>query len=665
VKNLSFQARLTLAVCLLVVGMLGLLGWATLAYFENQIKHTVGDHQFALATAVANEIDEEFRYALKGLLAVAENFPRDFSQAQENLERYRFSLTFFDNALSLLSPSGHLLAINPRDESMFGHDYSHREYFQKTLHSKSPHISEPFISIRHGRPIIMLTAPLRDQEGEVEAILVGSIDLASQNFLGKVAHTRIGDTGYLYLFAADRTMIMHPDRSRILQQDVPPGVNWLFDKALQGFEGSDETINSLGIPMLASFKQLQEVDWILGATTPRSDAYAAIAEARKALFVAVAVAVFLSVLIVCILAQRLTNPLKSFTEHVRRIQGKTGEQRFFSREADDEVGVLAAAFNGMLADLDREDEALRLSRIELEGKNFQLNDLCEQLETKNEELEQANADLKESQDRILQQEKMASIGQLAAGVAHEINNPIGFIASNLNSLTKYIKKMTEFVVIQEEIIASYESRDASDRLKAAKKALKIDFVMEDIDQLVSESLDGAERVAKIVQGLKSFAHTGDEMLKPANLTDCLESAISIAWNEIKFKAELVRDYQDLPPILCHEQQLAQVFMNLLVNASHAIEKSGTITVRTRVEDEWASVAIQDNGCGIPPENLGRLFEPFFTTKDVGKGTGLGLSIAYEIVKKHGGDIRVSSEPGCGTTFVIQLPIENEGMAVHG
>ena len=650
-KPLRFQVKLAWTVSILLVGTLGLLGWVALIYFEGEIKRTVGDHQFSLVSALAAEIDDELKLAQQGLVAIAEGFPRDWSLAQQTLDSHQFSLKVFENAMALISPAGQMLAMHPRDENMFGYDFSPREYFQQTLHSKKPYISTPFISLRHQRPILMLTAPLLDEFGHVEAILAGSLDLSSDNFLGKVNRTQIGQSGYLYLFAADRTMIMHPDASRIMKQDVLPGMNILFDKALQGFEGSGETVNSLGIPMLASFKPLQQVDWILAATVPREDAYAAITDARTALLVATAAAGLLSVMILCWVTQRLTRPLGQFSAHIRDIAQKTDEQRFFQRRTPDEIGVLAEAFNRMLMALDREDEELRLSRAELEQKNAAL--------------ERANAEIRDNQTRILQQEKMASIGQLAAGVAHEINNPMGFIASNLNSLTKYIKKLTEFITIQEEIIESYESREASERLKAAKRALKVDFVMEDIDQLVSESLDGAERVSKIVQGLKSFAHSGDEEFKSVNIADCLERAVNIAWNELKFKADLVRDYQDIPPVYCHEQQLAQVFMNLLVNASHAIEKKGTINIRTRFDNQRVTVAIQDSGCGIPPENMDRLFEPFFTTKDAGTGTGLGLSIAYEIIKKHQGDIFVSSEPGCGTTFVIELPVANEGQTIHG
>ncbi|MDO3377420.1 sensor histidine kinase [Geoalkalibacter halelectricus] len=281
-------------------------------------------------------------------------------------------------------------------------------------------------------------------------------------------------------------------------------------------------------------------------------------------------------------------------------------------------------------------------------------------EAMHRELEKAQAALQQFQARILQQEKMAAVGQLAAGVAHEINNPVGFITSNLHSLAKYLSKLTEFIAIQEDIIRAYDAPQAAARLDAAKQTLKIDFIVEDIGQLIAESLDGAGRVSTIVQGLKSFSRASDNEMRAVDLVRCLESTLSLVWNEIKFKAEVVRDYQNLPPVFGCEQQLAQVFMNLLVNAAQAIAEKGRITLRTRCRNGRVCVSISDSGCGIAPEVLARLFEPFFTTKAVGEGTGLGLSISREIVAKHGGELHVTSEPGCGTTFTVDLPQFEEG-----
>jgi two-component system NtrC family sensor kinase len=282
------------------------------------------------------------------------------------------------------------------------------------------------------------------------------------------------------------------------------------------------------------------------------------------------------------------------------------------------------------------------------------------LEQKNRELGKAYAELKSAQSQILQQEKMASIGQLAAGVAHEINNPMGFIISNINSLNKYTVKVMDYLKTQADVIdKSANGRcdpEALNKLLEKKRSLKIDYISEDIVNLIRESLDGADRVKKIVQDLKNFSRIDETEYKMADINAGIDSTINIIWNELKYKASLVKEFGDIPPTKCNPGQLNQVFMNLLMNAVQAIEQHGEIRVKTWHEDNFIKVSIADSGCGIPEDKLGRIFEPFFTTKEVGKGTGLGLSIVYDIVKKHNGDIHVQSEIGKGTTFILSIPI---------
>ncbi|MGQ9570976.1 MAG: sensor histidine kinase [Thermodesulfovibrionales bacterium] len=198
-----------------------------------------------------------------------------------------------------------------------------------------------------------------------------------------------------------------------------------------------------------------------------------------------------------------------------------------------------------------------------------------------------------------------------------------------------------------------------DRLKKYKKSQKIEYMMEDVHDLIKESIEGAERVKRIVQDLKSFSRVDEAEFKMADINEGLESTINIVWNELKYKVTLKKDYGDIPLTKCNPGQLSQVFMNILVNSAQSIEKKGEILVKTWHKDEDIYISISDTGCGIPREYIKRIFEPFFTTKEVGKGTGLGLSIAYDIVKKHKGEIIVQSEIGKGTTFIIKIPIVGE------
>ena len=272
------------------------------------------------------------------------------------------------------------------------------------------------------------------------------------------------------------------------------------------------------------------------------------------------------------------------------------------------------------------------------------------------EIGRAYSELQVTQTQLIQQEKMASIGQLAAGVAHEINNPNGFVMSNLRTLGKYAERLVEFIAAQAAVECP-GSPDGCERLVALRRQLKIDHIIDDLPGLVSESLDGTERVKRIVQDLKSFSRTDESQCQMSDLRDCIESTINIVWNELKYKVELKREYGDLPPVMCYPQQLNQVVMNLLVNAGHAIETQGVITVRTWQAEGDACIAVSDTGSGIAEEHRAHIFEPFFTTKEVGKGTGLGLSISFNIVKKHGGELTVESEPGKGTTFTVTLPLD--------
>jgi two-component system NtrC family sensor kinase len=294
---------------------------------------------------------------------------------------------------------------------------------------------------------------------------------------------------------------------------------------------------------------------------------------------------------------------------------------------------------------------------ETRGTVITLHDTTE-LKITMDALGKAYKELQTSQEQVLQSEKMASIGQLAAGVAHEINNPIGFVSSNLGTLGKYLERLSGFMTSQTRIVERAANPEARQELAALRRELKIDRIIPDIGKLISESLDGANRVRKIVKDLNTFSRVDHGNREVADLIECLESAVTIVWNELKYKATLNRNYGNIPPINCYPQQLNQVFMNLLVNAGHSIESRGDITITTWSDNRTANVSIADTGCGIAQEHLTRIFEPFFTTKEVGKGTGLGLSISYDIIKKHHGDITVESKVGAGTTFTVRLPLEN-------
>jgi two-component system NtrC family sensor kinase len=285
-------------------------------------------------------------------------------------------------------------------------------------------------------------------------------------------------------------------------------------------------------------------------------------------------------------------------------------------------------------------------------------DQIRELKRANEQLQIVNQRLSDAQAKLMQSEQLASIGQLAAGVAHEINNPIGYIFSNFGSLEKYVDRLFEMLVAYENAEPRISDPAVAAHLAERRRDIELDFLKADIPRLMAESREGIERVRKIVQDLKDFSRVdARQEWEWANLHKGIDSTLNIVNNEIKYKAEVRKEYGSLPEVECLPSELNRVFMNLLVNAAHAIgSERGTITIRTRVEGDEVLVEVEDDGCGIPQENLSRIFDPFFTTKPIGQGTGLGLSLAYGIVNKHDGRIEVESIVGVGTKFKVHIPI---------
>jgi signal transduction histidine kinase len=257
--------------------------------------------------------------------------------------------------------------------------------------------------------------------------------------------------------------------------------------------------------------------------------------------------------------------------------------------------------------------------------------------------------LDRANSHLLRSEKLAGIGQLAAGVAHEINNPIGYVFSNLKTLASYMQDLLK-------ITDAIDSAHSTEELRQLKRALEYSYIRGDVEALIEESEEGIDRVKKIIMALKDFSHIEEEGFRYADLHRGLETTLNVANNELKYKAEIVKEYGELPEVECNASQINQVIMNLLVNAAQAISGTGTITIRTGRSGPWVWLEVEDSGCGMAPDVVSRIFIPFFTTKPVGQGTGLGLSLSYSIVQKHHGDIEVFSEPGKGTRFRVWLPI---------
>ena len=298
-------------------------------------------------------------------------------------------------------------------------------------------------------------------------------------------------------------------------------------------------------------------------------------------------------------------------------------------------------------------EELQRRHVALMASEARYRALAENLE---ERVREQVDTIESARRQLYQAEKLASVGQLAAGVAHEINNPIGFIRSNLSTAQSYIQK---FRSVAEQVKSSGNAA-----LTGAWQAANMDFVLEDFPSLLHESMDGVDRVARIVTDLKGFSNVDQAEEEIVDLNDCIRSACNVAAHQVNSRADLKLTLGELPPLRCKAGHLSQVFLNLLLNAVQAMEKRGEIRIRSGVENGRIVIRFSDTGCGIPPEILPRIFDPFFTTQDVGSGTGLGLTVSRDIITAHSGDIEVDSKLNVGTTFTIHLPLNRENTQ-HG
>lgn len=313
-----------------------------------------------------------------------------------------------------------------------------------------------------------------------------------------------------------------------------------------------------------------------------------------------------------------------------------------------------------------QEEALRVSK-ENERIVREQNEILEQMvQERTQKLQDTLANLKEAQSQLVDAEKMASLGQLTAGIAHEINNPVNFISANIGPLRRDLDDIKELLEWLEDKLRESENLQTVKELEAFKEEIEFDYIIEEVDDLLQGMQDGTNRTVEIIKGLKVFSRVDEQDIKFVNLHEGLDSTLILLNNSIKDLMDLEKDYGELPKVECYAGKLNQVFMNILNNAAQAIKEDtnrkerGKITLKTEpVGNTHVRVTISDNGPGMPEDVQKKVFEPFFTTKPVGEGTGLGLSIVYNIIKSHNGTIEVESEAGVGTSFIITLPVEQE------
>jgi len=404
-----------------------------------------------------------------------------------------------------------------------------------------------------------------------------------------------------------------------------------YEQAIELLNGDAQTVfDDIG----AILEELVQVNEIasLEAAARAEETYT---KAKRMSLVTLVVVILVAVVFATILVRLITRPVQQLAAAAQRI--KEGDIDVeLDVNANDEIGNLSRSFNAMTA-------SLREARDRIDAQQYSLETANVELESKNSDLEDALKQLRETQQQLVMREKMASLGNLVAGVAHEINNPIGAVKSSADTAARSI----------ELVCRTLQEGTNLDEIKGNKRFLTAIEILKSNNEI---TVTASERIAAIVRSLKNFARLDEAEFQEADLHEGLDSTLTLLHHVLKGKIAVVKRYSELPPVQCYPNQLNQVFMNVLSNAEQAIEGEGTITIATERRGDDVAVKISDDGAGIPDAELKHVFDPGFTTKGVGVGTGLGLSISYNIVQKHHGKIDAQSEPGKGTTITITIPI---------
>ncbi len=698
---------------LILMISLALLPLAGIATFSN----VIGSRQIAedriklaletMAQDTADKIDIMLREKKQESHSMATTFPLIYeSLGREGLGRllnnYCFNNEGYD-LLVVLDATGKVIGINTTDRdgsalpaesigrilnsnisafpdeaevfghSVTGHSWHHDWYASKLVHSLYDYTNED-ISRQYN---IALSEPIQNPKThEIIGVWINIINWSYfQNVLDNV-ETDLANlnlrTGYAFMFAKDGdTIIAHKyrtNRSGPVLAGEPGGTS----ASLYNARLVDLGLRNLRDAVLAKQRSyaydfpkgnskisgMTPIDdtsfgWTVGVGIDDADIFGPIRSMTWWL-VGVTLAVgALVVLFTYLIAQGITVPLKNLIGTAQRIAQGELHERVLIRTSD-EVGILGATFNDMARSLAaREDELQELNK----NLESMVRQRTLELETSHEALKNAYTDLQNAQDQLIQTEKMASLGQLVAGIAHEIKNPLNFIYGNTGFLAEYVRKL-QSLVESFDTLSSLSEEDKA-RISAQKQELNYDFVKEDLHTLIDNFTEGARRINTIVSDLRTFSRVDKGVVSEIDLHASLEMSLNLLSNQYKNRVEVHREYGEIPKVTGYSGKLSQVFMNLLSNAFHAVKDKGDVWIRTRRVDGTVEVEIEDNGVGIPKESLNRIFEPFYTTKPVGQGTGLGLSISYGIIEQHHGRIQVASTPQKGTIFTVRLPVALE------
>ncbi len=695
----------------LVLSLITLLVVGCTAFFQAKqaLKQSAIERLSAAAALKSDELNTWTQNRRRDVLSLAQlpevkqkakelltgnNSPAALKSTREEL-LYALNSYARNNAASLkevfiASPSGRIiLSTNKNREGI----YQPLVQYTEVAPGKTHFVSNLYASPDQGKPTITFAVFLSDQDNRKIGILAANLNLER---IDEVIHLRdgLGETGKTYLVGNVGSDLYHHhaliSASRFGSQEFPDEIDsFAIQQAIQGNSGEGLYKNYQGVPVIGVYRWLEQQDFALFAEIDQQEVFVpATSLAKSTLVVGVASAIILA-LGMLFLARRLTHPILEIASTARLVGNMAQCKNFNLLQpipviVDNEIGVLARTFNQMIQQLQYSYWQLEEHRHNLEGM---VEQRTQELTIQNERLENTLQKLRQTQAQLVQTEKMASLGQLVAGVAHEINNPVNFIQANLEYLEQYTQDLMGLVQLYQKEYPAPKSKVATHL-----KDIDWDFLQQDLPKVLTSMRVGAERIIDIVSSLRTFSRLDEAQMKKVDLHPGIDSTLLILQNRLRGKSsrlpiQVRKEYGELPRIYCYPGQLNQALMNILSNAIDALEegmgrwgeremgsnlpiKPTTQTLsRTRVatppqisictelrDQNWIVIRISDNGGGIPQEIQDKLFDPFFTTKPVGKGTGLGLSISYSIVvERHKGKLFCQSQEGQGTEFVIEIP----------
>jgi signal transduction histidine kinase len=707
---LFHSVRNKLLMLMIVLSLVPLIGMSVFSYFmgSSQIQERITLSLSRMAQDTADKINLMLRGKKVEIRSMATTYSLIYHGVSEKeraslttlLNNYCFDYEAYD-LLIVLDTSGKLVGINSTDRNMvplpgkklselLGESISkfpeerqlfsssvagnsfHYDWYQSKLVQSLYDYSKEDKSYQYN---IALSEPIRDPVSrEIIGVWINILNWSYfQNILDNVEMdlaTVNLRTGYGFMLAKDaNTFIGHKHRlnRRVEGSEKRPagpefyqtrltenyGLQDLQDAVLRQAQNYSYNLNGSG--KIAGFASIDDSSfgWIVGIEIDKADIFRPIKVLSYWLLGATVLLAALVVLFTYWIAEGITVPLKTLIRSASIIAHGNFKERVPIRSSD-EVGILASTFNEMARAL-----AVRDSQLQELNRNLEnmVRDRTVELENSHEALKRAYLDLQSAQEQLVQTEKMASLGQLVAGIAHEIKNPLNFIYGNTGFLSDYAQKLQNLV----ESFETLPSISEEDRIHMVqlKEGIHYTFIKDDLKILIDNFTEGARRINTIVTDLRTFSRMDTDTISEVDLHASLEMSLNLLRNQYKNRIEIHKEYGDIPKIHGYSGKLNQVFMNLLSNAFHAVQGKGDVWIRTRCSDGSVEVEIEDNGVGIPKEHMKRIFEPFFTTKPVGQGTGLGLSISYGIIEQHQGRILVTSVPQKGSSFVVSLPIYGE------